>query len=139
MVGGEPGHERLWLPLDEQMRDVNFKRKAKEHHMESSAKKRLKAATRDDFLNDKATMSEEEASEEDPQLEDIPDQTTRPPPTKRVRPQTIPGSSDGVQSSGASTAGSVISSKSSTAKGFVLDIARHEATQTVNTLVDEVI
>ena len=110
--------------------------------MESSAKKRLKAATRDDFLNDKATMSEEEVSEEDPQLEDLPDQGTMPP-TRRVStwPRTIPGS-PGVQSvpsSGASSAGTVTSTKTSTAKGFVLDIARHEATQTVNTLVDEVI
>ena len=57
IVGGEPGHERLWIPMIEQEIDDNYRKKENQHISDSRGAKRLKASTVDDFLNNKATLS----------------------------------------------------------------------------------
>ena len=78
IVGGEPGHERLWIPMIEQEIDDNYRKKDNQHITESRSVKRLKASTCDDFLNNKATLSEEEVDSDDAEAADLPLQTSMP-------------------------------------------------------------
>ena len=71
IVKGEPGHDRLWIPMIEQEIDDNYRKKDNQHITESRASKKLKASICDDFLNNRATLSEEEVDSDDEEVADI--------------------------------------------------------------------
>ena len=68
----------------EQEIDDNYSKKDNQHITESRTSKRLKASTCDDFLNNKATLSEEEVDSDDAEVADLPLQTSMPR-TKRAK------------------------------------------------------
>ena len=60
VVEGVPGQERIWCPLFEYSLNEQYEKNEREHVVESKKAKRLKGIDVQEFLDGKATMSDEE-------------------------------------------------------------------------------